>query len=182
MPRMQLSVGSCAIMSSNSRMMFIRRLLCYRPLNQTWQELDEKDIVDAASSTAIKEIIESPEKVEANQFHGNLILMLGILHWRKGNSEEAQKFINVAQDIAKKISDVSLNGQCQDALSLIQAGAQNKDDPVKGSEETIPLVSQQYGNIADPSHAKKTSDVMEPSHEGLDGKEANLELKEEVVI
>jgi tetratricopeptide (TPR) repeat protein len=147
-------------------------------LESTWQELDEKDIVDAASSTAIKEIIDSPEKVEANQFHGNLILMLGILHWRKGNSKEALKFINVAQDIAKKISDVSLNGQCQDALSLIQAGAQNKDDPVKESEETIPLESQQSGNIADSIQGKKTSDVMEPSHEGMDGKEANLELKE----
>lgn len=147
-------------------------------LESTWQDLDEEDIVDAASSTAIREVIDSPEKVEASQFHGNLILMLGILHWRKGNTKEAQKFINVALDIAKKISDLSLEGQCQNALSLIQADDRNKDDSSKASEETIPMDSQQSASIPVPIQPIANSNPVEPSQVGMDSKAADMELKE----
>ena len=149
-----------------------------KTLENTWQDLDEKDFMEAASSTAIKEIMDSPEKVEANQFHGNLILMLGILQWRKGNSKEAQNFINVALDIANKIDDLALEGQCQNALSLIQVDTQKVDGTLKAPVETIPLESPQTGNVAEPIQIDETSNIVGPSGKTLGNMDVIPEFKE----
>ncbi len=117
-------------------------------LESTWLGLDEHAFEVPSSSFAINEIIASPEKVEPNFFHGNLILMLGVLYWRRGLPEEAVKFLNVSLEIAKQISNSSLEAQCKNALTLVQADPGQETDATPVSVQEIPISTELQDNQA----------------------------------
>jgi len=129
-------------------------------IESTWQGVDENVFADPSASTAINEIIRNPEKVEADFFHGNLILMLGILYWRKGNSKDALKFLNVALDIARIISNKTLEGQSQNALALVQSDPQNLAETPAASEQAIPLSSEEGDNCGEPFQLSGPQNMM----------------------
>ena len=108
-------------------------------LESTWMGLEKNALLDPSSSLAISEILKSPENVEPNFFHGNLLLMLGILYWRKGKSKDALRFLNAALDIGKHISHQKLEAQCNDALALVQSDPKNTVDKITVSRQVIPL-------------------------------------------
>lgn len=154
-------------------------------IETTWRGLNENDFVNSSSSTAISEIINSPEKVEANFFHGNLILMLGILYWRKGNSKDALRFLNVALGIAKQISHQTLESQCHNALALVQSDPKNINDATVAPEKSIPLSSKQkvdggafvqpalHPGVTEPLGNKKKTEVI-----NLKSQERGVYMKE----
>ncbi len=103
-------------------------------LESTWQDMGENILDDPASSAAIQEILQAPEKVEANFFHGNLILMLGVLYWRKGNAVDAERFMNSALGIARSIGHQKLENQCTNAIALVSSVKQASSNVAKPDE------------------------------------------------
>lgn len=117
-------------------------------LESTWLGLDEHAFEVPSSSFAINEIIASPEQVEPNFFHGNLILMLGVLYWRRGLPEEAVKFLNVSLEIARQISNSSLEEQCKNALTLVQADPSQTTDASPAPVQEVPVSTDLQDNQA----------------------------------
>jgi len=158
-------------------------------IESTWQGVDEKVFSDPSTSTVINELISNPEKVEADFFHGNLILMLGILYWRNGNSRDALKFLNVALGIAKKISNRTFEAQCQNALALVQSDPKYTGVSVTVPERAIPLSSEQEDKGGDPGQPVEPHSILEQSDERLNTKvnksdipERGVDMKESDLI
>ena len=147
-------------------------------IESTWQGVDENVFSDPSASNAINEIISYPEKVEADYFHGNLILELGILYWRKGNSKDALKFLNVALDIAKKISNKPLETQCQNALALVKSDPKNSGDTLAAPRQAIPLSSEEEDKCVDPVQPAGPQSIMEQSDRGLKDNVTKSEIHE----
>jgi len=158
-------------------------------IESTWQGVDEKVFSDPSTSTAINEIISNPEKVEADFFHGNLILMLGILYWRNGNSRDALKFIDVALGIAKTISNQTFEAQCQNAKALVQSDPKYMGDAVTAPEQGFPLPSEQEGKGGDPGQPAEPQCILQQSENGLntnvtkpDVPERGVDMKESDLV
>jgi tetratricopeptide (TPR) repeat protein len=111
-------------------------------LESAWQDVDENDLDNPASAAAIQEILHAPEDVEPNFFHGNLILMLGVLYWRKGNSVDAERFLNAALGISQVISHQKLEDQCKNALQLVRSDPRNTDDATIAARQATPESSE----------------------------------------
>ena len=136
-----------------------------KTLENAWQELDENILEDLPAGLPLAGILKSQEMLKPSYQHGHLILMLGILQWRKGNSQDAVQFLNTALEIARKVSHPTLETQCTDALALIQADIQKAASKTTPSKE-ITAVEQ---SVLPP---EKSITVMDPEQKGVDMNES----------
>jgi tetratricopeptide (TPR) repeat protein len=147
-------------------------------LESTWLGLEKNALLDPSLSEAINEILKFPENVEPNFFHGNLLLMLGLLYWRNGKSKDALRFLNAALDIGKEISHQKLEAQCIDALVLIESDPKNKVDNTTVSGQAIPLSLDMVDNQPGSTQSAKSDRGIESPNECQEKKVINLQQEE----
>ena len=63
---------------------------------------------------------------ETITFYGNLLLKLGILHWRKQDYEKAYDHVQIALDIARIIQDNDFGAECLYAIALVDPALEEK--------------------------------------------------------
>jgi len=94
---------------------------------------------EKSSDCSTEEIIPLKNSEKENTSHANALLGLGMLFWRKGNTQRALKYLRTSADISKSLANHSLQAQCQNALALVQTELGNIDDAVSAYQRAISL-------------------------------------------
>jgi tetratricopeptide (TPR) repeat protein len=118
-------------------------------LDSIWDGLDQD--LESGDELPIKSLIEIlenglPEGSEANTVHANILLTLGILYWRRGNSEGALRFLKAALEIADLLDNPQLLAQCNNAIAL----ASTRLGDVDGAIDAYTHAASQVPEIAIP--------------------------------
>lgn len=69
----------------------------------------------------------------------NLLLTLGIMHWRKGDHDKANEALRSALEIAVKIQDKRLDAVCFNAIALVKTDLGMFDEAVEAYEQAVEL-------------------------------------------
>jgi len=118
-----------------------------RSLTSGWQVLgeDTDTIENTDEKIALRRAMlnELPDRAEALSTRSNLLLSLGILHWRKGALDTALEHLDEALEIASKISDTRLQAACFNAIALVQTDLGQVDEAISSYQKTIALAPNQ---------------------------------------
>src|SRR5512140_290789 len=77
------------------------------------EDLDAKINLRAALLTDL------PESVESTAARANLLLTLGILHWRRGDYDQSLQYLNTSLELAARLQDNRFEALCFNALALV---------------------------------------------------------------
>jgi tetratricopeptide (TPR) repeat protein len=103
----------------------------------TTEDLDAKIALRAALLTDL------PSGNESTAARANLLLTLGILHWRKGDYEKATQFLNTALDLAARIEDACFEALCFNAIALVQTDMGRIEEAIQAYQNAISLAHEQ---------------------------------------
>jgi ParB family chromosome partitioning protein len=73
----------------------------------------------------------------------NLLLSLGILHWRKGALDTALEHLNQALEISSRIKEARLQAACFNAIAIVQTDLGLVDEAIDSYRKTIALAPDQ---------------------------------------
>ncbi len=105
--------------------------------------MDTPDRIDASISLRESLLKDWPEGDESTAVYANLLLTLGILHWRKGNNEKASKFLHVAVENAVVMKDNWLEAESLNAIALVNTSVGKFDEAIKDYKQAIQLAPDQ---------------------------------------
>jgi tetratricopeptide (TPR) repeat protein len=118
-----------------------------RTLGSTWQGIGEfaEPHEDIDNRIALRDslLAELPEKSESTSVRANLMLSLGVLHWRKGDYEKAIGFSQTALQLATKIEDKWFEAMCFNSLALIQANSGKVSEAIDALKQASSLTPDQ---------------------------------------
>lgn len=118
-----------------------------RTLEFAWQGTGEYDdhLDDTDEKILLREslLTDLPQGSEANSIRANLLLTLGILHWRKGDFEKAEALIDEAANLAVKIDNKWLEAECLNARALVFSSVDRVDDAIDSYKQAIRLLPDQ---------------------------------------
>lgn len=118
-----------------------------RALETTWQvageDTDSLEDTDQKISLRSSLLNDLPDTAESTANRANLLLTLGILHWRKGSYEKAAELLHNAQALAKLLGDTWLQAACHNAVALVQTELGQTDDAIHSYSEAIRLAPEQ---------------------------------------
>jgi tetratricopeptide (TPR) repeat protein len=106
-------------------------------LTGTSEDLDAKIALRSALLTDL------PAGNESTAARANLLLTLGMLHWRRGDYERASQFLNNALDLAATLEDNSFEALCFNAIALVQTALGRVDEAIQAYKNAIELSPQQ---------------------------------------
>jgi tetratricopeptide (TPR) repeat protein len=113
----------------------------------TWQGTgeytDPVEDIDAKISFRESLLTDLPNGNESASVNGNLLLTLGILHWRKGDYEKASEFLKTALEIAISIKDKLFSAECFNAIALVKTGLGRTDEAIEAYQRAIHLAPNQ---------------------------------------
>jgi tetratricopeptide (TPR) repeat protein len=114
-----------------------------RGLNQSieslWQGAENTPADEYLSDVSPDEILNLQDKEKVNASHANSLLSLGILFWRRGNPQNALKYLQASAEISILLANNSLQAQCQNALALVHTELGNIDEAVSAYQCAISL-------------------------------------------
>jgi tetratricopeptide (TPR) repeat protein len=103
----------------------------------TTEDLDAKIALRAALLTDL------PSGNESTAARANLLLTLGILHWRRGDYERATQFLNTALDLAARLEDNCFEALCFNAIALVQTDLGRIEEAIDAYQNAIGLAPEQ---------------------------------------
>ena len=121
--------------------------LLQKAAETTWQGTGEytDPVEDIDSKILFREslLTELPDGNESASVNGNLLLTLGILHWRKGDYEKASEFLNSALEVAISMKDKMFAAECFNAIALVKTGLGRTDEAIEAYQRAIHLAPSQ---------------------------------------
>jgi len=108
-------------------------------LESLWQSADNSPADEYLSDVSPDEILNLQDSEKVTSSHANALLSLGILFWRRGNPQNALKYLQASAEISILLANHSLQAQCQNALALVQTELGNIDDAVSAYQRAISL-------------------------------------------
>ncbi len=86
---------------------------------------------------------ELPEDAESTSTRADLLLTLGILHWRKGDYEKAENFLHEALKVAIRMEDNWFEAECYNAIALVKSSQGKNDEAIDDYKQAIQLAPEQ---------------------------------------
>jgi tetratricopeptide (TPR) repeat protein len=86
-----------------------------------------------------EETMNSLDSENEKASHAKALLGLGMIFWRKGNSQRALKYLQTSVEISNLLADQSLQAQCQNALALVHTELGNVDEAISAYQHAISL-------------------------------------------
>lgn len=108
-------------------------------LESLWQSTENSPADENSTDTSPEKILNLPDGEKVNATHVNAFLSLGILSWRKGNLQNALKYLQASLEMSIILANPSLQAKCQNAIALVQTDLGNIDDAVSAYESAISL-------------------------------------------
>lgn len=116
-------------------------------LDSTWQGIGEYDdqISDTDEKISFREALLSnlPESAESNSIRANMLLTLGVLHWRKGDFEKSAGLLEEAIALAVKTDNKWLEAECLNAQALLFTSMERVDQAIDSYKQAIRLLPSQ---------------------------------------
>ncbi|HVM71819.1 MAG TPA: tetratricopeptide repeat protein [Anaerolineales bacterium] len=116
-------------------------------LESAWQGMGEfseaDEDLDAKIALRVALLTDLPEGHESTSARANLLLTLGMLHWRRGDYEKSAQFLNTALDLAAGLEDASFEALCFNALALVQTDLGRFEQAVLAYQNAIKLAPEQ---------------------------------------
>jgi tetratricopeptide (TPR) repeat protein len=109
----------------------------------TGEYTDAVEDLDEKISFRESLLTEMPDGNASASVNGNLMLTLGILHWRKGDYEKASEFLKAALDLALSIKDKLFAAECFNAIALVKTGLGRNDEAIEAYLRAIHLAPNQ---------------------------------------
>ncbi len=120
-----------------------------RVLESAWQGQGEDkhmtdNLVDTHAKISLRETTQAglPEWDGSTTAGVNLLLTLGIMHWRKGDHDKADESLRSALEIAIKTQDKRLEAVCFNAIALVKTDLGMLDQAVEAYEQAIELAPE----------------------------------------
>ena len=115
--------------------------------NSVWQANGEfNDIsedLDAKIALRIALLTDLPKDSESTSARANLLLTLGMLHWRKKDFEKASQYLNTALDLAAGLEDARFEASCFNAIALVDTDLGKTEEAIQAYKNAISLVPEQ---------------------------------------
>lgn len=86
---------------------------------------------------------ELPEAAESTSTRANLLLTLGILHWRKGDFERSNALLQEALKAAVRMEDTWFEAECYNAIALVKSSQGRNDEAIDDYKQAIQLAPEQ---------------------------------------
>ena len=116
-------------------------------LESAWQWTgefaDTTEDLDAKIALRTALLSDLPAGNESTAARANLLLTLGILHWRRGDYERATQFLNTALDLAARLEDNCFEALCFNAIALVQTDLGRLEEAVQAYKNAISLAPEQ---------------------------------------
>lgn len=109
----------------------------------TGEYTDPDEDLDAKISFRESLLTNLPEGNESASVNGNLLLTLGILHWRKGDYEKSSEFLKAALDVAVAMKDKIFAAECFNAIALVETGMGRTNEAIEAYQRAIQLAPSQ---------------------------------------
>lgn len=109
----------------------------------TGEFTDSNEDLDAKITLRTALLTDLPDGDESTAARANLLLTLGVLHWRRGDYEKASQFLNTALAHAAKLQDNRFAAQCHNALALVKTGSGRIEEAIKSYQSAIELAPDQ---------------------------------------
>jgi tetratricopeptide (TPR) repeat protein len=118
-----------------------------RAVESAWQATGENDgqFERADNKTSVREsfLMDLLSKTEATSERADLLLTLGILHWRKGDHEKANEMLQSALQIATRMHDTWFEAECCNALALVKSSLFQYEEAIDAYKQAIGLAPDQ---------------------------------------
>ncbi len=118
-----------------------------RVLESAWQEIgeftDTAEDLDAKIALRTALLTDLPEGNESTAVRANLLLTLGMLHWRRGDYERATQFLNTALDLAASLQDNCFKALCYNAIALVETDLGRTEEAIQAYQNAIELAPEQ---------------------------------------
>jgi tetratricopeptide (TPR) repeat protein len=116
-------------------------------LESAWQGTgeftDPKEDLDAKIALRTALLTDLPTGSESTAVRANLLLTLGMLHWRRGDYEKSTLFLNTALDDAAMLEDDYFEALCFNALALVQTDQGRLEEAIQAYQNAIRLAPDQ---------------------------------------
>jgi tetratricopeptide (TPR) repeat protein len=116
-------------------------------LESVWQGTgeftDPKEDLDAKIALRTALLTDLPTGNESTAVRANLLLTLGMLHWRRGDYERSTLFLNTALDDAAMLEDDYFEALCFNAIALVQTDQGRIEEAIQAYQNAISLAPDQ---------------------------------------
>ena len=110
---------------------------------ETGETSDSIDDLDAKINLRNRLLTDLPTGDESTTTRANLLLTLGMLHWRRGDYEKATQYSNNALDLAAKLEDNRFEALCFNAIALIYSDLGKMEEAIQAFHNAIELAPEQ---------------------------------------
>jgi len=118
-----------------------------RVLESAWQGIgefiDTTEDLDAKIALRTALLTDLPEGNESTAARANLLLTLGMLHWRRGDYERATQFLNTSLDLAARLQDNCFEALCFNAIALVETDLGRTKEAIQAYQNAIELAPEQ---------------------------------------
>jgi tetratricopeptide (TPR) repeat protein len=104
---------------------------------------DSPEEIDAKISLNESLLTDLPEGDGSTAMNANLYLTLGVLHWRRGDTEKATQFLQTALQAAITMEDKWFEAECLNAMALVYSDLGRVDDAIEAYQQAIQLAPDQ---------------------------------------
>jgi tetratricopeptide (TPR) repeat protein len=116
-------------------------------LESAWQGTGDLGIsaedLDAKIALRMALLTDLPMGNESTAARANLLLTLGVLHWRRGDYERATQILNTALDLSSRLEDNGFEALCFNAIALVQTALGRIEDAIQAYQNAIALAPEQ---------------------------------------
>ena len=118
-----------------------------RSLGSIWQGIGEysNSMDDIDNRIALRDslLAELPEINESTSVRADLLISLGVLHWRKGDIDKAIGLSQTALQLAAKTENKWFEAFCFNSLALIQANSGQVSEAIEALKQASSLIPDQ---------------------------------------
>jgi tetratricopeptide (TPR) repeat protein len=146
-----------------------------RSLGSIWQGIgeftDAHEDIDNKIALRDSMLAELPTKSESTSSRANLLISLGVLHFRKGDVHKAISYSQTAIKLASKIEDKWFEAMCKNTLALIQANTGQVSEAIDTLKQATDLAPDQIfpwnnmGNLL--NELDRLDEAMEAFHAAM---------------
>ena len=116
-------------------------------LESAWQGTGEysDQFEDTEAKISLREsfLTDLPKSNESTSIRANLLLALGILHWRRGDYEKSNEMLQSAIKFAGQMQDNWFEAECFNALALMKSSFGKNEDAIDAYKQAIQLAPEQ---------------------------------------
>jgi tetratricopeptide (TPR) repeat protein len=112
-------------------------------LETAWQDSaevsDSNQDLDARIALRTALLTDLPDGNESTAARANLLLTLGVLHWRRREFERAIHYLNTALDLAARLEDAGFEALCFNAIALVDTDLDRLEEAIQAYQNAISL-------------------------------------------